>query len=1041
MGVRWKTGIQALLFITLLVSGAFFQGQDSGKVEASPRAAPEWWQSLPPEQPGFPVVLSGASLIYASSPTLADLDSNGTLEVILGGRDLVNGQPGNGGVVYAYRDNGTLLWERHVRAPVNSTPTVSDLTGDGHPDVIVSMGGVTDRPQRWHGGVIALNGLTGQELWTFNTQDWLDHVHDGWRDGVISTPAVADMNGDGFPEITFGAWDQCLYLLDRNGQPLWGNLPGILGEVYCGGHGFYNEDVFWSSPALADVTGDGRLEIITGADISPGNVWGDPGGGYLYIINVDGQTLAREWMDQVIYSSPAVADLDNDGQSEFVVGTGTYWPDKGYYVSAFDYQPSAASVRDRLVLKWRKATVGWVYPSPAVADLDNDGWLDVVITVPTTKSALADTFIYAWRGRDGSLLFQQLLCDFTGRSNHSLASPVVADIDGDSRPEILVSHAWEVAILNHDGSHYTDYSNPQWPGVPVEEACRRTTPPTTNLTYWTEYLTAASPAVGDLDGNGEVEIVIGGTNPDNFSQGMLFAWTGHPPEPWPVWPMWHHDAQHTGNFYFETIPPTNPTDLGSPSHEPAVWSTSNQVQMRWSGASDRGSGLAGYSILWDSSPTTLPDTTKDLEATEQSVTSPPLPEGQNSYFHLRTGDRAGNWTTDALHFGPFWIDAYPPASSALSPAVVSGPFEVTWRGSDAGSGIEHYTIQVRDGSGAWITWLDAPNSASAIYHGETGHIYYFRSIARDQVGHEEPYYTWDGDTHTVVAEHLLGGTVFDLRGRPVAGASLASQPAALNEAISGSDGHYTLGLPATATYDLVASHPQFGPLPTMVGVLVEQDVDGVAFYLPPKPDLVNNGDFESLEGWSRDGIMPPASVEGMGHTGQYALQLGALAQAADAPLESGGSEGQTSFSSEVITATVEISSSVVTDAGLASPLSPTATSAATWTVSQSIFLPVDIRTPTLAWLHRVDGEATPDDSLSVTVRGSASSISQSLPLDQGGWTHGWIDVSDFAGQDIEVLFSLERQSTSTPLTVWLDEVRLGPVPIRFLFIPTVIRSS
>jgi hypothetical protein len=968
---------------------------------------------------------------------LADLDSDGTLEIILGSRDWVNGQPGYGGMVYAYRHDGTLLWQHHVRAPVNSSPTVSDLTDDGHPDVIVSMGGITEKPQRWHGGVIALNGLNGQELWTFDTQDWLNHVHDGWLDGVISTPAVGDINDDGFPEIAFGAWDQCLYLLDRNGLPLWGNLPGILGEVYCGGHGFYNEDVFWSSPALADVTGDGRLEIITGADISPGNWWRDPAGGYLYIIDADGTTLAREWMDQVIYSSPAVANLDDDEQVEFVVGTGTYWPGKGYYVSAFDYNPNATSERDRLVLKWRKPTVAWVFASPAVADLDGDGGLDVAITVYTQDSPVQDTYVYAWRGRDGSLLFQRRLCDFTGTSYHSPGSPVIADVDGDSRPEILVSHAWEVAILNHDGSQYTDYSNPQWPGVPAELACRQDTPPTTNLTYWTEYVTAASPAVGDLDGNGQAEIVIGGTNPDNWNQGMLFAWTGHPVDPWPAWPMWHHDAQHTGNVYSESIPPNNPTELASPSHDPGVWSTTNHVQVAWSGATDGESGIAGYSIVWDESPLTLPDTIRDLEATVQIITSPPLPDGQNRYFHLRTCDRAGNWTADALHLGPFWIDARPPSSWASSPALVSGPFEVTWSGSDAGSGILQYTVQVRDGAGPWTKLLDSSSPASTIYHGEPGHTYHFRSIAQDRVGHVEPYYPLQGETHTTVARHLLSGTVYDLRGKPLPGASLTAQPAALNEAVSADDGSYTLGLPATATYDLAVSHPQFEPLPAMVGVTVDRDMDGVIFYLSPKPNLVNNGDFESPGGWYTNGIVPPTIVEGAGRTGLYALKLGDLPRAAGGTPLTTAPAGQGNVDVEGTAGAFDILSGTLATEGLpATPLSQT-TPGTTWTVSQSLTLPADLSKPSLAWLHRVEGDAAPDDTLTVTVLGSASSITQPLPLDQAGWTHGWMDVGAFAGQEIEVRFSFTRKSTSTPLSVWLDEVHLGPTPFPRAFFPMI----
>ena len=672
------------VILALLIATLAWPGPVAGQARSVQNAEPEWYQTLPPWQPGFPVALSGSYLIWGSSPTLVDLDGNGTLEVVVGSRNLSGGQPGCGGVVYAYRHNGSLFWQTPVRAPVNSTPTAADLNDDGYPDIVVGMGGMVES-QCWDGGVIALNGLTGAVLWTFDTQDWLNHNPDGKLDGVFSTPAVGDVNGDGEIEIVFGAWDQCLYLLNKGGTPLWGNLPGILPQVYCGGHGFYNEDTFWSSPALADLTGDGIPEIITGADVYTGNVWGDPTGGYLYVFDANGNTLAREWMEQDIYSSPAVADLDNDGANEIVVGTGVFVPDKGYFVSAFEYDPNPSNPKDRLVLKWRQPTVGRVFSSPALGDLNKDGWLDVVNVVPKGNNGQDGTFIYAWRGHDGAPLFQRRACDMWGNSFNTLSSAIIADIDGDSRSEILFSHVWEVAILNHDGTYYTDYSNPGG-GAPEHPGCSRDHTPTTNLSYWAEYTLYATPAVGDLDGDGDAEIVIGGHNPDNTKQGMLFAWTGHPVDQSPTWPTWRNNERHTGFLMFDTLPPTNPTGLSSPSHTLSVWSNSRQVQVVWSGAADDRSGVAGYSVVWDSAPNTLPDTVLDLPAEVTTTTSSPLADGKNHYFHLRTVDNAGNWTTSAVHLGPFWIDATLPRSNASSLPLVTGPFLVSWRGTDAASG-------------------------------------------------------------------------------------------------------------------------------------------------------------------------------------------------------------------------------------------------------------------------------------------------------------------------------------------------------------------
>ena len=148
------------------------------------------YTNTPPSQPGFPVMLAGAP-VDLSSPTLADLDGDGKLEIIVGGRDITNnGAVGCGGWVYAYRSNGTLYWQTHVQAPVNASPTVADLNKDGKPEVIVGLGGVPTGTICWNGGVAALNGQNGSAIWSFATQDWLGHHADGWKDGVFSSPAV-----------------------------------------------------------------------------------------------------------------------------------------------------------------------------------------------------------------------------------------------------------------------------------------------------------------------------------------------------------------------------------------------------------------------------------------------------------------------------------------------------------------------------------------------------------------------------------------------------------------------------------------------------------------------------------------------------------------------------------------------------------------------------------------------------------------------------------------------------------------------------------
>jgi Calcineurin-like phosphoesterase len=122
-------------------------------------------------------------------------------------------------------------------------------------------------------------------------------------------------------------------------------------------------------------------------------------------------------------------------------------------------------------------------------------------------------------------------------------------------------------------------------------------------------------------------------------------------------------AVHLGPFRIDTTAPGNPTEL-TPSHTPDEWSNDPTVDVTWSGASDSGSGLDGFSYEWTQSDATTPDTTKTAEETATGTTSQALADGL-WWFHLRTRDNAGNWS-GAVHRGPFRIDTTPPANPTLS---------------------------------------------------------------------------------------------------------------------------------------------------------------------------------------------------------------------------------------------------------------------------------------------------------------------------------------------------------------------------------------
>src|ERR687888_145135 len=143
----------------------------------------------------------------------------------------------------------------------------------------------------------------------------------------------------------------------------------------------------------------------------------------------------------------------------------------------------------------------------------------------------------------------------------------------------------------------------------------------------------------------------------------------------------------------DTTPPSGPTVSSTP---PPGWSNDNTVDVTWRDASDDGSGVDGYSYEWSQSATTVPDTVKDAEETATGTTSPSLADGQ-WWFHLRTGDTAGNWSP-AVHLGPFKIDTAAPANPALSSThppdwSADRTVDVAWSGAaDGTSGVAGYSV-------------------------------------------------------------------------------------------------------------------------------------------------------------------------------------------------------------------------------------------------------------------------------------------------------------------------------------------------------------
>ncbi len=130
-------------------------------------------------------------------------------------------------------------------------------------------------------------------------------------------------------------------------------------------------------------------------------------------------------------------------------------------------------------------------------------------------------------------------------------------------------------------------------------------------------------------------------------------------------------GQLSWQFYKDTVPPADPTNVASTTHQIGVPSNDPYVEITWTDALDDGSGLAGYSVVWDTNPATIP-LMKDLGnldvyADWESYLNPdPLADGDSHWFHIRSVDNIGNWVS-TVHIGPFVIDTDEPSVTGVVP--------------------------------------------------------------------------------------------------------------------------------------------------------------------------------------------------------------------------------------------------------------------------------------------------------------------------------------------------------------------------------------
>jgi hypothetical protein len=411
------------------------------------------------------------------------------------------------------RELATGHWFKPTSEPVISSPVAYDFDGNGSKEIAVGS---------WDGHLYLLDAQLN------DLPGWPKYSPDGF----FSSPALADLDGNGQPEIIAGSESGKLFAWHVDGSnatgfpvdlgyKLWASPTIVEGDhIAIGG----KEQFFVLDPQGHTIAGwpqaihgwpDATAAYAPGILVVSTLTPGDPSRGWLHAWSEEGVPLENSPLELSTDSdsSPALADLDGNGQWWIIFGDDAGWlhvvdrsgqPRTGFPVRTLGHVSGPTPTPHP-----PGGNIHSIEASPAIADIDRDGTPDIAV-------GSWDGHMYLW-DRHG-----QHLPGWPVRvGDQIISSAALVDLNGDDQLDIIVG--------SKDGFLYGWTATAQpLPGFP----------------YYLNAPVFSSPWVGDLEADDRADIVVGANNGIHVLQnvGALGRRT---------WPMFHRDMARSGAYQNE----------------------------------------------------------------------------------------------------------------------------------------------------------------------------------------------------------------------------------------------------------------------------------------------------------------------------------------------------------------------------------------------------------------------------------------------------------------------------------------------------------